>query len=173
MGEMKTKIEGDVRFDPRVDYSEVEEITGTLDCRGADTKASFPKLSTVDGTYAHGDTVAEAREALLYKVGQRDTIAYSGWTLDRKITGRQAVESYRVITGACEAGVRQFVTTHLGKLAARYTVREVIDLTRGQYGNERYAAFFAARTDVKEGCAGAAEAIAVITAAAQDFERRA
>ena len=220
---MKTKIEGDVTYNPSVDYSEVEEITGYLYCRGADTKASFPKLSTVggglycsgadtkasfpklrkkecgdvgartrvgraflrkgflfadsilseivstrdlrgvakvhsirvvgktkvtyciesDGTYSHGDTIKEARESLLYKVSQRDKSVYVGWKLDRKITGKEAIASYRVITGACEAGVRAFVQGQ-GGLKSRYTVQEVINLTRGQYGNKEYESFFAA-----------------------------
>jgi hypothetical protein len=44
-----TKINSNVQFDPSVDYSEVEEITGSLDCSGANTKASFPKLTAVGG----------------------------------------------------------------------------------------------------------------------------
>jgi len=44
------KINADVIYDPSFDYSEIEEITGYLDCSGADTKASFPKLTTVGGS---------------------------------------------------------------------------------------------------------------------------
>jgi hypothetical protein len=95
----------------------------------------------VDGTFAHGDTLQEARESLLYKVGDRDKSKYAGWALDKKITARDAIESYRVITGACEAGVRQFVRSQ-GGLKKSYTVQEVIDITKGQYGNEAYAKFF-------------------------------
>ena len=214
-------INGDVTFNPKDDYSDVEEITGSLDCRGAGTRAAFPKLSTVggwldcrgagtraafpklknkevgdsaarnvvartfrrkgflfadgllsrivetkqsrggaqihkivavgqnktsycielDGTYSHGDTIKEARESLIYKVGKRDKSAYVGWKLDRKISAKEAIKSYRVITGACEAGVRGFVQSH-GKLKRTYTVQEVIDLTKGQFGNDAYAAFF-------------------------------
>jgi len=217
------KIIGNVNYNQSVDYSEVVEITGSLDCSGADTKSSFPKLTTVggyldcsgadtkssfpklkktnsgnllakskvstafrrkgflfadsiltkiieskvskggakihrvvvvgqaeesycieaDGTYSHGDTIKEARESLLYKIGERDKSAYEGWTLDKKITKRQAIESYRVITGACEAGVRGFVERQ-GKLKAKYTVSEVIKITKGQYGNREYAKFFGA-----------------------------
>ena len=175
---------------------------GYLDCSGADTKASFPKLSEkqirigpqlankrvrssfrrknflfadgilskiietkigksgakihkivvvgktkqsycieADDTFSHGDTIKEARESLLYKISERDKSAYEGWGLDKKITKKQAIESYRVITGACEAGVRQFVQSH-GKLKRNYTVQEVIEITKGQFGNEEYAAFF-------------------------------
>ena len=38
-------INGDVIYNPSKDYSNVEKITGSLYCRGADTKASFPKLA--------------------------------------------------------------------------------------------------------------------------------
>jgi hypothetical protein len=57
------------------------------------------------------------------------------------MTAKEAIESYRVITGACEAGVRGFVQSQ-GGLKKTYTVKEVIKLTKGQYGNEVYAAFF-------------------------------
>ncbi len=263
---MKKIITGDIKFDPREDYSNVEEITGSLDCRGADTKAAFPRLTTVggslycsgadtkaafpklttvggwldcngadtkaafprlttvggsldcrgadtkaafprlsktncgnavaarkvaqvfkrkgflfadgllakivetkrtanvqihkiqiigktktsiclesDGVFSHGDTIKEARESLLYKVGERDKSAYQKWTLETKITKRQAVESYRIITGACEAGVRHFVESNSSKCAkGKYTVKEVITITQGQYGNDCYANFFLA-----------------------------
>ncbi len=127
----------------------LSEIVSTRDLRGGakvhrirvvgKTKVTYCIES--DGTYSHGDTIKEARESLLYKVSQRDKSAYAGWKLDRKITGKEAIASYRVITGACEAGVRAFVQGQ-GGLRARYTVQEVINLTRGQYGHEVYAAFF-------------------------------
>ena len=257
------KIIGDLIYDSDVDYSDVEEITGSIDCSGADTKVlfpnlktvggyidcrgadtresfpnlttvgggidcsgadtreSFPKLTTVgggidcggadtrvlfpkliktecgdflskqkiysafrrkdflfydgilsrvidtkvlksgvkvyrlevvgktsisyciesDGVYSHGETIKEARESLLYKIGERDKSEYEGWTLDKRITKRQAIESYRVITGACEYGVRCFVEGQ-GKLKLKYSVREIIGLTKGQYGNLEYEKFF-------------------------------
>ena len=94
-----------------------------------------------DGTYSHGRTIKEAKESLLYKIKDRDKSKYSTWTMDTKITKRQAIESYRVITGACELGVRRFVNQH-GKLKAKYTVSEVIKITKGQYGNREYEKFF-------------------------------
>lgn len=41
-----------------------------------------------------------------------------------------------------QVGDQYFVATH-GKLKKTYTVREVVGITKGQYGNESYAAFFA------------------------------
>jgi hypothetical protein len=236
-------VDGDVCFKKSDDYSEVVEIKGSLDCRGADTKAAFPKLTTCggyiycsgadtkaafpklttcggyiycsgadtkaafpklttqncgdskamkrvayafrrsgfvrfdgilsfilttkllkigikihrivvvgeakasfcietrDGTLSHGDTIKQAKDSLIYKIGERDKSAYEKWTLDTVVTKRQAIESYRVITGACEAGTRHFVES-VGKTKEKYTVREIVALTDGQYGHDSYKTFF-------------------------------
>jgi len=105
-----------------------------------ETKVSF--CLEIDGVVSHGDTIQEARESLLYKISSRDKSAYESWMLDKKISKREAIESYRVITGACEAGTRHFVKS-IGKTKSKYTVRDVIELTKGQFGNETYKAFFA------------------------------
>ena len=194
--------------DTRAAFPKLSTVGGSLDCQGADTRAAFPKLKNkeagnsgarvavarafrrkgflfadgllsrivetkqsrggaqihrivavgknktsycieLDGTYSHGNTIKEARESLIYKIGERDKSAYVGWKLDRKISAKEAIESYRVITGACEAGVRGFVQSH-GKLKRTYNVQEVIDLTKGQYGNDAYAAFFSERAALAE-----------------------
>ena len=95
----------------------------------------------MDGTYSHGETLKEARESLIYKIGDRDKSDYEGWTVDKKITKKQAIESYRVITGACEHGVRNFVEG-IGKTKSHYTVQEIIEMTKGQYGHGEYKNFF-------------------------------
>jgi len=56
----------------------------------------------------------------------------------------EAKTIYRVITGACRAGTEQFVQS-LGELKERYTVRELVEMTKGQYGSERFAQFFEGR----------------------------
>jgi hypothetical protein len=127
----------------------LSEIVSTRDLRGGAKvhrihivgKTKITYCIETDGAFSHGDTIKEARESLLYKVSQRDKSAYQGWALNRRITGKEAIASYRVITGACEAGVRAFVQGQ-GGLKSRYTVQEVIDLTRGQYGNKEYEEFF-------------------------------
>jgi len=95
-----------------------------------------------DGVFSHGDTLKEARESFVYKVSDRDKSKYSEWTVETKITRKEAIESYRVITGACEAGTRHFVETHAGTDKDEFTVGEVIELTKGQFGNEEYMGFF-------------------------------
>ena len=101
-------------------------------------------IETPDGVYAHGDTVKQAREAVLYKLSKnRDTTPYKAWTLDTSVTKRQAIQSYMAITGACETGTRHFVETRFGdKVPARTTVRKVIEMTAGQYGSDVYKEFF-------------------------------
>ena len=48
---------------------------------------------------------------------------------------------YRVITGACRQGTDAFVQSLGEKLKERYTIRECIELTVGQYGAKRFAEF--------------------------------
>ena len=101
-------------------------------------------IETPDGVYAHGDTVKQAREALLYKLSEnRDTTPYRAWTLDTSVTKRQAIQSYMAITGACAAGTQHFVETRFDdKVPTRTTVRKVIEMTAGQYQSDVYKKFF-------------------------------
>ena len=48
---------------------------------------------------------------------------------------------YRIITGACQQGTERFVKS-LGELKEFYTVQEMIEITKGQYGWERLRDFF-------------------------------
>ena len=96
-----------------------------------------------DGRWAHGATLKEAKDSLIYKITSRDTSKYNDWTLDTTITHAEAIEAYRVITGACAMGTRLFCETILGdKKKEKYTVAEVIELTKGQYGAESFKEFF-------------------------------
>ena len=95
-----------------------------------------------DGIFSHGDTLKEAKESLIYKISNRDTSMYKDYTLDSVVTFEEAIKMYRVITGACEAGTRNFVQG-LTKKKKKYTVKEVIDITQGQYGNKTFSGFFA------------------------------
>jgi hypothetical protein len=45
------------------------------------------------------------------------------------------------ITVVCSYGTRRFVDS-LGKLKAEYSVSEIVDLTTGQHGNEKFKLFF-------------------------------
>ena len=94
-----------------------------------------------DGVYAHGKTLKEAKERLIYKITDRDKSDYEDYTLDTEVTHEEAIKMYRVITGACEIGTRNFVENVLVKKKEKYTVKEIIKLTKGQYGNETLKEF--------------------------------
>lgn len=49
---------------------------------------------------------------------------------------------YRVITGACRQGTESFSGSLGDKLKEKYTIREAIELTQGQYNAERFKEFF-------------------------------
>ena len=96
-----------------------------------------------DGRWAHGATLKEAKDSLIYKITSRDTTKYKSWSLGTEITHAEAIEAYRTITGACAFGTRHFCEMILGdKKKDKYTVSEVIELTKGQYGADRFKDFF-------------------------------
>ena len=97
-----------------------------------------------NGKWAHGDTIQEAKADLIYKISNRDKSKYEGWTMQTEISFEEAIEAYRVITGACSAGTRGFVERVLpeSEKRDRYTIAEVVELTKGQYGHETFKEFF-------------------------------
>ena len=96
-----------------------------------------------DGTnYAHCDKLRDGIADLLFKAAEdRGAEQYKGLSLDTEITVAEAVTMYRVITGACRAGSEAFVNS-IRDLKEKYTIREAIELTKGQYNAERFADFF-------------------------------
>ena len=94
------------------------------------------------GKFAHGKTIGEARESLIYKLSDRDTSRFVEMSMDDELSFADAIAAYRAITGACEQGVKHFIESNNINRRA-YSVREIIDLTSGQYNSERFAKFFA------------------------------
>ena len=91
--------------------------------------------------YSHGKTVKEAKESLIYKLSNRDTSVYKDYKLDTKVSKKEAIQMYRAITGACESGTRYFVE-RLREVPESLTIKEIIELTKGQYGNDTFRKFF-------------------------------
>lgn len=89
---------------------------------------------------AHGTTVADAKKDLLYKISNRDTSKYKDWKLTDTKTADEIIEAYRVITGACFYGTKAFCESI--KLPKKATIAEAIEITKDQYGNEKFAEFF-------------------------------
>ncbi len=103
----------------------------------------FYLVTDGNGKWAHGATLKEAKADLVYKITDRDKSKYEGLTLDSELTFEEAVECYRIITGACAASTKNFVESVLGdKRKKKYTIREIVALTKGHYGAETFAGFF-------------------------------
>ena len=94
------------------------------------------------GRWAHGDTLEEAKRDLIYKISNTDKSKYENYTLDTEVTFEEGIEMYRVITGACLFGVKNFVENRLKKRKEKYKVSEIISITKGEYGNEKFYEYF-------------------------------
>ena len=96
-----------------------------------------------EGHYAHGNTLKEAKDDLIYKINDRDISSYENLSLDDEVSFEDAIIMYRTITGACAAGTRNYIENRLPTPhKERYTIREIIELTDGEYGNEKLKDFF-------------------------------
>lgn len=89
---------------------------------------------------AHGETIKQCIEDLKFKISNRDTSKYKDCTLDTIVSQEEAIKMYRTITGACEFGTKKFCSNI--KLKKEYSIKEIIDITKGQYGNETFKNFF-------------------------------
>ena len=96
-----------------------------------------------EGHYAHGSSMKEAKADLIYKINDRDTSAYKQLTLDDELTFEEAIAAYRTITGACSTGTRDYIENRLPKPhKEKYTIREIIGLTKGEYKGDMFKNFF-------------------------------
>ena len=68
---------------------------------------------------------------------------YKGMSMDTMVTLEDAKTMYRVITGACSQGTESFVNK-LPEKKEMYSIRECIELTRGQYNAKKFEEFFLA-----------------------------
>ncbi|MDD6210553.1 MAG: hypothetical protein PUB21_08115, partial [Bacteroidales bacterium] len=95
-----------------------------------------------NGKWAHGKTLEEAKKDLIYKIGNRDKSEYKNLTLESELTLEDAIEAYRVITGACSFGTRSFIENKLKDRKEKYKISEIILLTKGEYGNDQFNKYF-------------------------------
>lgn len=95
-----------------------------------------------NGKWAHGNTIKEAKMDLLYKISERDKSKYKGLTLDSVLSYEEAIECYRVITGACSAGTKEFCENELTEKKEYYSIKEIISLTEWKYGSIEFKKFF-------------------------------
>ena len=92
--------------------------------------------------YAHCDSLRDGIADLLFKQAEdRGAEQYKDLTLDSVVTIEEAATMYRIITGACRQGTENFIKS-LKEPKEKYTIRECIALTKGQYNAERFEEFF-------------------------------
>ena len=92
--------------------------------------------------YAHCKTFSEGvRDIEFKRASDRGADQYRSLTLDSEVSKNEAITMYRVITGACQQGTDSFVNS-LRDTKDRYTVREIISITQGQYGSRSFTEFF-------------------------------
>ena len=104
----------------------------------SDTEESY--IVEQNGYYSHGRTLDEARESLVYKLSTRDLSEFKSLTLESVLSRDEAIRMYMSVTGACAFGTKQFIESR--DIKEEYSIKEIINLTTGQYGNERLKEFF-------------------------------
>ena len=92
--------------------------------------------------YSHGNTIREAKEDLLYKITNRDKSNYNNLSLDSELSFKEGIDCYRVVTGACGFGVKEFVEKNNISKDGKFKIREIMELTKGLYGNDSFSKFF-------------------------------
>ena len=93
--------------------------------------------------WAHGDTLEKAKQDLIYKISERDKSKYENLTLDSELSYYEAIACYRVITGACRMGTQDYLEHRLPTPhKEKYTIREMIELTKTEYGSQTFKEFF-------------------------------
>jgi hypothetical protein len=92
--------------------------------------------------YSHGSGIKEAKEDLLYKISNRGKSIYNSLTTDSELSFKEGIDCYRVITGACGFGVKDFVEKNKISKDEKYKISEIIKLTKGWYGSDVFSSYF-------------------------------
>jgi hypothetical protein len=97
-----------------------------------------------DGVYyAHCKTIREGIKDIEFKHAKdRGVAEYNELTLDSVIKKDDAITMYRVITGACQQGTQMFIDSLGDTIKDEYTISEIIELTKGEYGSDTFRRFF-------------------------------
>ena len=110
-------------------------------CKKINQEDYFYIVTDGNGKYAHGYTIKEAKEDLIYKISERNKEDFKHLSLDSVLSFNKMIECYRTITGACSFGVKDFVESNDIKKKA-YSIKEVIEMTENKHGNELFKQFF-------------------------------
>jgi hypothetical protein len=102
---------------------------------------TFYVVTDGNGKYAHGDTIQEAKSDLKFKIADRDTTRFQSLTTSSTLKLEDMIECYRLITGACALGVKDFIQRKVAKPKKKYTIKEIIELTNNEYGHDKFKTF--------------------------------
>ena len=105
-------------------------------------KEVFYLVTDGNGKWSHGVTLKEAKSDLMFKISNRTKDDYSNLKTTDSLSFEDAIMCYRVITGACSFGTKDFITNRLKRKQKKYTISEMIKVTKGEYGNQTFSNFF-------------------------------
>ncbi|NCA96481.1 MAG: hypothetical protein EOM74_05820 [Methanomicrobia archaeon] len=105
--------------------------------------AYFEKIITDGKYYAHAKTFKQGVIDIRFKKANRDVSQFENLKLDSKVSYEDAIVMYRIITGACSGGTESFLNNHNFADDKQYTIAEIIESTKGQYGSDTFRNFFA------------------------------
>ncbi len=92
--------------------------------------------------YAHCKTFKDGIIDLKFKEAKnRGQDQYKSLGLNSVLKLEEAITMYRIITGACQQGTENFVSS-LKEVKEEYSIQEIINLTKHQYNNEVLQRFF-------------------------------
>jgi len=129
----------------RVDgiFTEVLHTRGNIrKAKKLDSDKEFYLVTDGNGNYAHGNTIREANQDLLFKTTRRNKSDYEELGVDSVLPYVDAIICYRVITGACSFGTKDFLNNRLKNKQKQYSIKEIIELTKNEYKGEEFKEFF-------------------------------
>jgi hypothetical protein len=98
-------------------------------------------IVTGDKFNAHGMTIKEAKSDLRFKELKQDPSEFKKYDLNSVLSKEEMILCYRVITGACQFGVQDFITRKCQNVE-KISIKKVIKLTEGEYGHQKFYDFF-------------------------------
>lgn len=110
-------------------------------CKKVNKNNEFYIVMDNEGNYSHGSTLKEAKEDLIYKITNKCKDDYKDFTKKSVLSFNEMIECYRVITGACSFGVKDFIKSN-NIQKKEISIQEVIKLTEGSYGASEFSNFF-------------------------------
>ncbi|MFV0399174.1 MAG: leucine-rich repeat domain-containing protein, partial [Oscillospiraceae bacterium] len=126
-------------FSGGIELYEAQLLVGM---RGEELILKDCHIAEKEGIFAHGETIKEALHDLRFKLAEdRGAEQYQHLNRDNVLQVEDAIAMYRIITGACKFGTEQFLSG-MEEIKDAYSVQEIMDITAGQYGGTKFAAFF-------------------------------